>query len=122
MAGNRSPRQVLSRCQRPCPSIQDEVTSLGVATVAGDSRRGRGHRRQPSPPATHEEQPKDHVAAMAMTTDSLSGDEAARQANEGTQQMGDSSARSTPYLRGPASLPLVLLPNRRPVLRPVGRK
>jgi hypothetical protein len=62
------------------------------------------------------------VAATAMTIDSSLGDEAARQTDEGTQQMGDSTARSTPYLRGPASLPSVPLPDRCPALRPMGRK
>jgi hypothetical protein len=95
-----------------------------VAT-AGQRRRGRGHpRRDPSPPPALD-QSEDHVAATGTTTDTSSGDseeEAARQTDEGTQQTDDSSARSTPYLRGPTSLPPILLPDRRPVLRPVGRK
>jgi hypothetical protein len=49
------------------------------------------------------------------TIDTPSGD-------EGTEQMEDSSAQSAPYLRGPTSLPSVSLPDRRPLVHPVGRR
>jgi hypothetical protein len=55
------------------------------------------------------------MAATGMTIDTPSGD-------EGTEQMEDSSAQSAPYLRGPTSLPSVSLPDRRPLVHPVGRR
>ena len=130
MVGNRSPRQVLSVYQRLRPPDGGEGTSSPPAARAGPGRpntgrgrgRGRGRpRRDPPPPSALDQPedpsptPEDHVAATGMTTDTPSGD-------EGTQQTEDSSAQSAPYLRGPTSLPPVPLPDRRPLVRPVGRR
>ena len=106
MVGNRSPRQVLSVYQRLRPPDGGEGTSSPPAARAGPGRpsmgrgrgRGRGRpRRDPPPPLALDQPedqsptPKDHVAAMGTTTDTLSGD-------EGTQRTEDSSAQSAPYL------------------------
>ena len=130
MVGNRSSRQVLSVYQRLRPPDGGEGTSLPPAARAGLGRpntgrgrgRGRGCPRRDLPPPPALDQPEDpsptpeeHVAATGTTTDTLSGD-------EGTQQMEDSSALSAPYLRGPTSLPPVPLPDRHPLVRPVGRR
>ena len=77
-------------------------------------------RDPPPPPALDQPEdpsptPEDHVEATGMTIDTPSGD-------EGTPQTEDSSAQSAPYLRGPTSLPPVPLPDRRPLVRPVGRR
>ena len=132
MVGNRSPRQVLSVYQRLRPPDGGEGTSSPLAARAGPGRpstgtgrgRGRGRgcpRRDPPPPPALDQPedpsptPEDHMAATGTTTDTSSRD-------EGTQQMEDSSAFSAPYLRGPTSLPSIPLPDRRPMVRPVGRR
>ena len=128
MVGNRSPRQVLSVYQRLRPPDGGEGTSSPPAARAGlghpsmERGRGRGHPRRdpPPPPALDQPEdpsptPEDHMAATGTTTDTPSGD-------EGTQQTEDSSPQSAPYLRGPTSHPLVPLPDRRPLVRPVGRR
>ena len=128
MVGNRSPRQVLSVYLRLRPPDGGEGTSSPPAARAGLGRpstgrgrgRGRPRRDPPPPPALDQPEdlsptPEDHVVATGMTTDTPSGD-------EGTQQTEDSSAQSAPYLRGPTSLPLVPLPDRRPLVCPMGRR
>lgn len=140
MVGPRSPRQVASVYQRLRPADGGEGTSSGAAARAGPGRprtgrgRGRGRPRRDPPPLPALDQPEDpfptpqdHVAATGTTTDTSSRDEGARLTDEGTQQTEnegttDSSAQLTPYLRGPTSLPPVPLPDRRPVVRPVGRR
>ena len=116
--------------QRLRPPDGGEGTSSLLAVRAGPGcpsmgrgrERGRGRPRRDPPPPSALDQPKDpsptpedHVAAMGMTTDTPSRD-------EGTQQTEDSSAFSAPYLRGPTSLPSVPLPDRRPLVHPVGRR
>jgi hypothetical protein len=114
--------------QRLRPPDEGEGTSSPPAARAGLGRpstgrgRGRGHPRRDSPPSPALDQPEDpsptpedHVAAMGTTTNTPSGD-------EGTEQTEDSSAQSAPYLRGPTSIPLVPLPDRRPLVHPVGRR
>ena len=128
MVGNRSPRQVLSVYQRLRPPDGGEGTSSPPAARAGPGRpstgrgRGRGHpKRDPPPPPALDQledpspTPEDHVAATGTTIDTPSRD-------KGTQQTEDSSAQLAPYLRGPTSLPQVPLPDRRPLVRPVGRR
>jgi hypothetical protein len=110
MAGNRSPRLVNSRYQRPRPAIVDEGTSLGTTAAAGSRRRGRGHsRRRLSPGLSRSEVAEDQVAGTGMGTGTdSSGDltdegaqhthEEGQHTDEGTRQTDEGSATSCPYL------------------------
>jgi hypothetical protein len=134
--------------QRLRPPDGGEGTSSGAARRAGPGHprtgrgRGRGRpRRDPPPPLARDQseegsptpqgarqtdegtqQTEDEGARQTDEGTQQTEDEGARQTDEGTQQTEDSSAQSTPYLRGPTSLPSVPLPDRRPVVRPVGRR
>ena len=141
MVANCSPRQVASVYRRLCPADGVEGTGpsrgpgrprtrmlstlMGTRTAQGRPRRGRpptpAHDQSEDHPEDHEvaeDHPEDHEVA----TDNPSVNNGAMETDEGTQQTEDSSAHSTPYLRGATRLPSVPHHERRPLIRPAGRR
>ena len=124
------------------PRMRTLTTLMGTGRARGRPRRGRpptpahdqfedrpptpahdqSEDRPPTPAHDHPEDPtptpEDHEVAMVTTPDNL----VTQQTDEGTQQTEDSSAHSTPYLRGATRLPSVPRHERRPLIRPAGRR
>jgi hypothetical protein len=112
------------------PRTRTLTTLMGTGRARGRPRRGRpptpahdqSEDRPPTPAHDHPEDPtptpEDHEVAMVTTPDNL----VTQQTDEGTQQTEDSSAHSTPYLRGATRLPSVPRHERRPLIRPAGRR
>ena len=133
MASRRPRRDTPSVYGRDRPLLRGEGSSSEVASVGGDKRRTRGsrRRRQRSPPSTHDEVLEvEHVTAMAMSS---SEDERGQQTSKGDKALegeggevlegeGEGTATRTLYERGPASLPPVLLPHNRSVIRPMAKR
>jgi hypothetical protein len=87
----------------------------------GPSRQRRGRRRrEPTPPEDEvPATPEAEAQADEEQEDPEQEDEPSAEANEGSAASG----ASTPYLRGPASLPARPIPlHQRPVIRPVGQR
>ena len=138
MAGDRC-RDVSSLYQRPRTAEEE---------AEGSDRRRRkrtaGRRRGPSPPTPREEVLEEEVAPVDEELVRQTGEEEVAPEDELDEELvrqtgeeegahedddeavGTGSASSSSslivYLRGPASLPQVPHPERRPVIRPEGQK
>ena len=133
MVSRRPRRDTPSVYERDRPLLRGEGSSSGAASAGGDERRTRGssRRRQWSPPSPRDEVlEEEHVTATATSS---SEDERGQQMGEGGEALeceggeelegdGGGTATRTPYERGPASLPLVLLPHNRLVIRPMAKR
>ena len=95
--------------------------ALGEGPSDRRRRSSRRRRQPPSPPTTQREEDEEEARSedddeLVRHTDKEEG------AHEEDGTGSASSGSSTVYLRGLASLPPVLLPHQRPMIRPEGQK
>jgi hypothetical protein len=118
---------VIFKCRRSSKDVRrtSEVDELPVPGLAGRQQRRGRRRRKLTPP--EEEAVEDEVLATPEAEaqadegqeEPEQEDEPSAEANKGSAATGE----STPYLRGPASLPARPIPrHQRPVIRPIGQR
>jgi hypothetical protein len=125
MTSRRPRRDTPSVYGRDRPLLRGKGSSSGAVSVGGDKRRTRGscRRRQWSPPSPRDEVlEEEHVIAKATSSSEDEGGQQTSEGGEATEGEGGGTATRTPYQRGPTSLPLVLLPHNRPVIRPMAKR
>ena len=127
MAGDRY-RSVNLIYQRP-RRLQEESEGAAEGLDRRRRRRTASRRRGPPPPTPREEELEEEVVPMDESDEELvrqTNEEKRSHEDDEGETAGTGSASfdssSSVYLRGPTSLPQVLLPHRCPVIRPEGQK